>query len=382
MYKSWRQATVLSVTLFGYAHGTLAEQNNIDWRLNERVEMVKVGSGIWSNELETTFFKPPGDGPFPLVVINHGKAFGDPRFDPRARFVAASREFLKMGYVVALPMRPGFSKSTGSYVDSKCNIRAGGLTQAEVVDEFIDTLKAKPFIDAKNILVVGQSHGGLTVMALSTKKVSGVKGIVNFAGGYKYEASGMNHCNWQQTMVEAFASYGRNAKIPSLWFYGDNDSYWGAELPKHLYEAYRNGSGEAQLISFGVYPYGDAHKMFGDSKGVPIWLEPTRAFMKKVGLPTAVTYNLIAYPRPAKSNFAAIDDATAIPHLPASKRDAYLKFLKASSPRAFALSSDGHYGWSSDGTDPLGSAILNCEKYANTTCSLYAVDEDVVWQTH
>ena len=27
--------------------------------------------------LETTLFKPPGDGPFPLVIINHGKSPGD-----------------------------------------------------------------------------------------------------------------------------------------------------------------------------------------------------------------------------------------------------------------------------------------------------------------
>ena len=379
MYKPLRQTALVLLVLFGYAHRTLAEQNSIDWRLNESVEMVKVGSGIWSNDLETTIFKPPGDGPFPLVVINHGKAFGDPRFDPRARFVAASREFLKMGYVVALPMRPGFSKSTGSYVDNKCNIRAEGLVQADAVEKFIEVFKKKPFVDPKNILVAGQSHGGLTVMALSTTQMDGVKGVLNFAGGLRKQSTGMNHCNWQQTMVEAFASYGRDAKIPSLWFYGDNDSYWGPELPKELYEAYRNGSGDAQLISFGVYPYGDAHKMFGDAKGVPIWLEPTRAFMKKVGLPTAFAYTLAAYPRPAKTNYAAIDDASALPYVPASKRDAYQKFLKAPSPRAFAVSSDGHYGWATEGSEPLATAVLNCEKHTNLGCKLYAVDDEVVW---
>ena len=28
----------------------------------------------WSWNLEVTLFKPMGDGPFPLVVINHGKS--------------------------------------------------------------------------------------------------------------------------------------------------------------------------------------------------------------------------------------------------------------------------------------------------------------------
>jgi hypothetical protein len=32
--------------------------------------------------LETTLFEPPGDGPFPLAVMNHG-ADGDPRTNKR-----------------------------------------------------------------------------------------------------------------------------------------------------------------------------------------------------------------------------------------------------------------------------------------------------------
>ncbi len=41
--------------------------------MNEKVIMVLVNSRQDRIELETTIFKPDGDGPFPLVVINHGK---------------------------------------------------------------------------------------------------------------------------------------------------------------------------------------------------------------------------------------------------------------------------------------------------------------------
>src|SRR5689334_17080168 len=84
--------------------------------MNEQVVMSKVGSGFNAVQLETTLFRPDGDGPFPLVVINHGKSAGNPALQERARFLAASREFVRRGYAVALPMRSGFSKSTGSYV--------------------------------------------------------------------------------------------------------------------------------------------------------------------------------------------------------------------------------------------------------------------------
>lgn len=84
--------------------------------------MVPKPGVMFSLELETTIFKPPGDGPFPLVVINHGKALGKPAFQSRARYLAQSAEFVKRGYVVALPMRQGFSKSGGAYIGGGCNV--------------------------------------------------------------------------------------------------------------------------------------------------------------------------------------------------------------------------------------------------------------------
>jgi hypothetical protein len=99
--------------------------------LNEQIAMLRIGSGWGSTELETTLFKPNGDGPFPLVVINHGKATGDPRFQARARYLLAATEFVARGYVVAMPMRRGFSKSGGAYIQGGCNIRSNGVLQTE-----------------------------------------------------------------------------------------------------------------------------------------------------------------------------------------------------------------------------------------------------------
>ena len=47
--------------------------------------------GVFGAELETTLFRPPGDGPFPLIVVNHGKASGNPRFQARSRYLVAAR---------------------------------------------------------------------------------------------------------------------------------------------------------------------------------------------------------------------------------------------------------------------------------------------------
>ena len=78
--------------------------------------MVKKQGGLFNFELETTVFKPPGAGPFPVVIINHGKSAGNPKFQNRARNVWTAREFVMRGFMVLLPNRQGFSKSTGAYI--------------------------------------------------------------------------------------------------------------------------------------------------------------------------------------------------------------------------------------------------------------------------
>jgi dienelactone hydrolase len=253
--------------------------------MNEQVITLSVGSGMASTELETTFFIPPTEGPFPLVIINHGKAPGNPKFQARARYLTASREFLKRGYLVALPMRRGFSKSGGGYVDPGCNIESNGQMRADEITEIIAALVRRSDVDPTRILLVGQSHGGLSVMATANNDIHGVRGILNFAGGYRYTGQ---FCTWERSLVSAFSSFGKGAKIPSLWFYGDNDSYWGKDLPKEMYEAFTAAGGKAELVSYGVFEAGDAHGMFSSSRGLNIWWPPTEAFLKQIGLPTDI----------------------------------------------------------------------------------------------
>lgn len=254
--------------------------------LLEEVIMIEK-PGIFTLELEVTLFKPPGVGPFPLVVINHGKAVGDPRFQPRATYPMATRFFLARGYVVALPMRQGFSKSTGSYIGGGCNVESNGVVQAEDVKVTIDYLLTQAAIDPAEILVMGQSHGGLTTMAFGASDYPGVKGLVNFAGGLRQEACP----GWEGTLIRAFGSYGRHTKIPSLWFYGDNDSYWKKDIWQAMYAKYSEGlvahGSAARMVAFGTFVT-DAHRMFGHEQGPSIWEPEVLQFLVQLGLPSTV----------------------------------------------------------------------------------------------
>jgi dienelactone hydrolase len=327
----------------------------------------------WTGELETTIYKPPGEGPFPLLVLNHGKSLGSPRAQERARFQTISREFVKRGYAVVIPMRTGFSKSTGEYVEEYCDMTANGQIQANDLDDVLAYLVQQPWVDAQRIVVGGQSYGGLTAMAFATHGFPGVKGILNFAGGLR-----TNSCDWEPSLVQAFAAYGAHSRVPSLWFYGENDSHFGPQLATRMHQAYTTAGGDATLVKFGAFK-NDAHGMSGSHDGVRIWWPETEKFLRQIGMPTQEIFKLAEPARLPKSGYAQINNIAAVPYLREDGREQYRAFLTKSQPRAFALSSSGAWSWVEDGDDPAERAIANCQKNSTSPCKLYAIDNDVVW---
>ena len=274
---------VAAAVLWALSLGAAAQTAELDASLHETVQMIAKKGGLFSFDLETTVYKPEGDGPFPIVLINHGKASGDPRFQGRYRPAGAARYFLQRGYAVLVPMRQGFSKSTGSYIGGGCNVESNGRVQAEDVKAVLDYAATQPWADKERIVVVGQSHGGWTTLAFGTQNYPGVKGLVNFAGGLRQE-----QCpNWKESLASGAASYARETKVPSLWFYGDNDSYFDPDTFKPMLEKYAAAGGNARMIAFGKFG-SDAHSMFGSRAGAPIWQPEVTRFLAGLGMPSQV----------------------------------------------------------------------------------------------
>jgi len=248
--------------------------------MTETVVDVPKSAGIFTVKLETTIYKPAGDGPFPLIVLNHGKARGNAAFQPRARYSEQAAALVARGYVVAIPMRQGFSKSGGAYIGSGCNVESNGLIQAEDVVAALDYMTQQPYVDRNRIVIMGQSHGGLTTLAFGTIAYPGVRGLVNFAGGLRNDTC----IAWEDNLVRAFETYGRQSRYPSLWLYGDNDSYWPKPMPKQLFSAYTDAGGKARLVDFGNFK-SDSHGMFASHAGLNIWLPQVDAFLRELGLP-------------------------------------------------------------------------------------------------
>jgi dienelactone hydrolase len=354
-----------------------ASAQELNSRLGEQVVMIPAG-GFTESALEMTVFKPEGAGPFPVVLINHGRALGPAHLQPRSRPLLAAREFVQRCYVVAVPMRQGFSKSGGSEISGGCNVYSNGEQQAISVRRALNWLGQQNWADVSRNVVMGQSHGGLTTLAYGMDPHSGTKLLVNFAGGLRQEGC----TSWEHTLIRAIGSYGEKTRLPSLWFYGTNDSFFQPFVYQGAFERYVKTGGKAELIDFGVFG-GDAHAMFGSPAGLPIWRDKVLAAMEKQGLPVQVLVDLnppLDLPKPMATGFAKVEEVDKAPLRTDQARNGYAQWLKAPEPKAIAFDpASNAFGSAWGGERPYARALANCQKNAKSTCRLYAVDQDVVW---
>ena len=363
------------------AAGTaLAQAPETDTALNESVQSIRK-PGLFAIDLETTIYKPDGEGPFPVAVINHGKAGGDPRFQGRYRPAQPARYVLQRGYAVVVPMRQGFSKSGGSYIGGGCNVESNGRVQAEDVKAVLDYLVAQPWVDKERMLVLGQSHGGWTTLGFGPLNYPGVKGLVNFAGGLR-----QTDCpNWKEALAGGAASYARGTRLPSLWFYGDNDSYFDPPTFHAMFDQYTAAGGQAKLVAFGKFG-ADAHSLFGSRTGAAIWQPELHAFLASLGMPNEVQPAFAKYgtrssvPTPPPTGFAALEEESKVPYVRDTGRAGYKAYLGKLLPRAFAVAPNGSWAWAEGGDDPLRRALVTCNRNGQGECRLYSVDDQVVWE--
>jgi dienelactone hydrolase len=372
---SVRKLTSALIVGLAMLPGLAIEQElQLDYRINEHIVLIPAGQNQQAR-LETTVFQPNGPGPFPLIIINHGKDPGHPNLQPRDRFYHMAHAFVERGYAVMVPMRQGFADSTGYYHDHGCDMTANGYAQAQDILDALKFAREQKWVDTEHIVVAGQSYGGLATMALGTQDLPGVRGLLNFAGGLRDDSNG---CGWRSSLVMAYAQYGAQTTLPSLWMYGENDSLFAPELVARMHDAYEQAGGRATLVEYAAFKR-DSHGMLASRDGEKVWLDATMKFLDKVGMPTRVLYDVPEPPQPQATNFAGIQDVNAVPFLSENGKRAYQEYLTKMTPRAFAVSPSGAWCWAEEGEDPDARALATCSAKSDKPCHLYSVDEAVVW---
>jgi dienelactone hydrolase len=264
-------ATYYRVALFvwlGAACGVSAA------RIVEEVEKVPVTvvdvDGVTiRQDIVVTIFRDDQAPKAPYLILNHGRstsAKGTASFG-RARYPSNARYFVRKGFVVLVPTRIGYGVSGGvdaersgscQHRDYRASYRASVEQSRQVLAHFA----SRPYLDATRGLAVGQSFGGVTAVGLAADRLPGLVASFNFAGGGGGRPSERPGKPCRPDLIEQrFAEYGRTAATPTYWFYGTGDRYWGDQLPREWFDAFRRTGGQGEFFTVRTAP-ANAHGFF------------------------------------------------------------------------------------------------------------------------
>jgi len=181
---------MLAAALLLFSCIAAAAEAALDPRLREQVVQVPLQVELEPQVLTATTYQPPGEGPFPLVVLSHGSP-GDGAVRAmmgRYRRLTQIEEFVKRGFAVIVPMRRGYGATGGRWAEryggcaAPDYYRAGLEAQKDLLATIAFAAKL-PFVNPHRVVLVGQSAGGIASIAAASASLEGVIGVVNFSGG-------------------------------------------------------------------------------------------------------------------------------------------------------------------------------------------------------
>jgi carboxymethylenebutenolidase len=237
-----------------------------------------------SQVLHGVIYMPPGHGPFPAILFNHGSA---PGMLSKDAFDALGPVFAGQGWVFFGPYRrgQGLSTSAGPYIGDQIAAakKSGGMSAGAAAmvrllgtDHLNDQLSAlawlkkQSFVQPGRIAVAGNSFGGVEAVLWAER--GGYCAAIDSAGGAQSwsMAPGL-----QAVMLRAV----RNSRTPIFFFQAANDYDIS---PSNILSRAMKDAGKSYEVK--IYPaYGDSSEeghtlgYFGSS----IWLDDVLRFLNQ-----------------------------------------------------------------------------------------------------
>jgi pimeloyl-ACP methyl ester carboxylesterase len=220
---------------------------------------------------------PAGGATQPLVLINHGSPVSaEQRANQRVAACSseAVRWFLARGHAVGLPLRRGYGENGGPFIEgnvcSRTDYVRSGRESARDLTAALAVLGARADVPPGPALVVGQSAGGWATVALAAENPAGVRALISMAGGRGGRGGPPGDICEPGLLVHAAGIFGRTARLPMLWVYAANDSFFDPPLAQRLHAAFTEAGGQARMEKLG--PWGrDGHNLFFGNNGSLTW---------------------------------------------------------------------------------------------------------------
>lgn len=263
---------------------------NIEWSAGEHLmlatDLMENGKPVG---LETVLYKPAGNGPFPLAVVNHGSTgYGNDKSLFTNTWVNPwLADFLnERGWMVAFPQRRGRGKSDGLYDEGFAEDRGKGYTcdpdrslaganrALQDIDSALAALRRRPDTSKAPVLLSGNSRGGILSTAYAGLHPDQVHGVINFVGGWIGEG-----CYSARTVNQALFKMGAAFPKPMLWLYGRDDLYYSIDHSRENADSFRKAGGTANFIEVKVAGKNNGHYVAAIP---PLWKEDVAGYLDTI----------------------------------------------------------------------------------------------------
>jgi dienelactone hydrolase len=248
------------------------------------------GKEVAQEIVVTIWYDTSAPKPYPALVLNHGRAHKREAnlAMGRAKYSVASDWLARQGFLVAVPTRIGYGVSGGEDVEdtgscSRKNYPPGYRAAAAQTLTVLEMLRRRADVAPDRAVILGQSFGGTTAIAVAAMNPPGVQAAINFAGGGggNPETRPGEPCG-PEKLKRMFAGYGRSARIPTLWIYTENDRYMGPTYPQEWFDAFTATGGIGEYTRFP--PHGeDGHGLF--TRAPETWAPRVLEFLRANGYP-------------------------------------------------------------------------------------------------
>ncbi len=231
-------------------------------------------------DLKGYLYVPPGDGPFPCIVYNHGSGLKEGHEDNALPTIPILLN--SWGIACFFPHRRGYGRSPGPHWLAECpapefsadyNAQLVGRLARECDDVMAAYayVRGLPKIDPARIGVMGSSFGGVNTL-LAASRDPGWRCAVEFAGAAM---------NWDRNPIiaEHMIDAAKRVKMPIFFIQAAND--FSVRPTREIVQALVGTAVRAEskiYPAFGSTPY-EGHFLAG--RGPQVWGPDVRRFLER-----------------------------------------------------------------------------------------------------